>query len=122
MHHVNVGVQIVDHTKLVQTLEQYLADYNSTSSKPMSLVFFQDAVNHVASLARVLRQPRGNALLVGISGCGKQSLTRFAAALAGFPCVQLELTKAYGLIDFREDLKVCCPYLYPAVPTCCSEL
>lgn len=72
----------------------------------MGLVFFQDAVDHIASIARILRQPRGNALLVGVSGSGKQSLTRFAAALGGFTCVQLELKKAYGLPDFREDLKV----------------
>lgn len=100
-------MQIGDHAKLVHTLEQFLKDYNSSSSKPMGLIFFQDAVDHIASIARVMRQPRGNALLVGVSGSGKQSLTRFAAALAGFTCVQLELTKAYTLTDFREDLKVC---------------
>ena len=99
--------QIADHAQLVQTLERFLAEYNSrTSTKPIGLVFFQDAVDHIASIARVLRQPRGNALLVGVSGSGKQSLTRFAAALGGFTCVQLELTKAYSLTDFREDLKV----------------
>lgn len=99
-------VQIADHAQLVQTLEHFLAEYNSSTSKPMGLVFFPDAVDHIASIARVLRQPRGNALLVGVSGSGKQSLTRFAAALGGFACVQLELTKAYSLNDFREDLKV----------------
>lgn len=99
-------MQISDHAKLVQTLERFQAEYNSSSSKPLGLVFFQDAVDHIASIARVLRQPRGNALLVGVSGSGKQSLTRFAAALAGCACVQLELTKAYSLTDFREDLKV----------------
>ncbi len=100
------ALQIVDQSKLIQTLERFLEDYNSSSSKPMGLVFFQDAVDHIASIARVLRQPRGNALLVGVSGSGKQSLTRFAAALAGCACHQLELTKAYGLTEFREDLKV----------------
>jgi len=100
------ALQIVDQSKLIQTLERFLEDYNSSSSKPMGLVFFQDAVDHIASIARVLRQPRGNALLVGVSGSGKQSLTRFAAALGGCACQQLELTKAYGLTEFREDLKV----------------
>ena len=90
----------------MRTLEQFLVEYNSSSSKPMGLVFFRDAVEHIASIARVLHQPRGNALLVGVSGSGKQSLTRFAAALEGFTCVQLQLTKAYSLNDFREDLKV----------------
>ena len=98
--------QVTDQVKLTQVLERFLAEYNSSSSRPMGLVFFQDAVDHIASIARLLRQPRGNALLVGVSGSGKQSLTRFAAALGGFTCVQLELKKAYSLTDFREDLKV----------------
>lgn len=99
-------MQMTDKGKLVQVLTRFLAEYNSSSSKPMGLIFFQDAVDHIGSIARILRQPRGNALLVGVSGSGKQSLTRFAAALGGFQCVQLDLKKAYGPPDFREDLKV----------------
>lgn len=116
-------VQIADHAQLVRTLEHFLAEYNSSSSKPMGLVFFPDAVDHIASIARVLRQPRGNALLVGVSGSGRQSLTRFAAALGGFTCVQLELTKAYSLNDFREDLKVLSGLLFcVCFVQCCNAL
>ena len=41
-----------------------------------------------------------------MSGSGKQSLTRFAAAMGGFKCFQLELRRGYGMTEFREDLKV----------------
>ena len=56
-------------------LLQYLDDYNMSSSKEMKLVFFLDAIEHVSRIARMIRQERGNALLVGVGGTGKQSLT-----------------------------------------------
>ena len=55
---------------------QYLDDYNMSSPKEMKLVFFMDAIEHASRIARMIRQERGNALLVGVGGCGKQSLTR----------------------------------------------
>jgi dynein heavy chain len=86
-------------------LEQYLDDYNMSSSKEMSLVFFMDAIQHIARIARMIRQPRGNALLVGVGGTGKQSLTRMACHMAGYKCFQIEITRGYGSAEFREDLK-----------------
>jgi dynein heavy chain len=69
------------------------------------VVFFQHAVDHVCRLARVLRQPRGNAMLVGVGGSGKRSLTCFAAHISGFKTFQIELSRGYGAMEFREDLK-----------------
>jgi dynein heavy chain len=90
--------------KLPALFADYLDEYNVVS-KEMKLVFFWDACEHVSRLARVLRQPRGNAMLVGVGGSGKQSLTRFAAFMAEYKCFQIELKKGYGYAEFREDLK-----------------
>merc|ERR1719230_1970370 len=96
--------EVTDTSKIPQLFTDYLDEYNA-ENKEMRLVFFWDACEHVSRLARVLRQPRGNAMLVGVGGSGKQSLTRFAAYTAEMKCFQIELTKGYGYNEFREDLK-----------------
>ena len=64
-----------------------------------------DAIKHLFRISRVLRQPRGNVLLLGMGGSGRQSLTRFSAHIADCNCMSIELTKTYGLSDWKNDLK-----------------
>ena len=91
--------------QITKVLTENLEDYNLTNPTQMHLVFFRDAVEHVVRISRVLRQPRGNAMLVGVGGSGKQSLTRIACSMADMSCFQIELVRGYGLEGFREDLK-----------------
>ena len=63
---------------MVQSLEDYLEDYNQVNTTRMSLVLFLDAVQHVCRISRIIRQPLGNALLLGVGGSGRQSLSRLA--------------------------------------------
>lgn len=51
-------------------LEEFLEDYNASTTTPMKLVLFQDAMDHICRINRILRQPRGNALLLGMGGSG----------------------------------------------------
>jgi dynein heavy chain len=76
-----------------------------TSQNKQNLVFFQDAIEHISRVARVLGQPRGNAMLVGVGGSGKQSLTRLACFMAEMKCCELEITRGFAYADFQEHLK-----------------
>ncbi|XP_016058014.1 PREDICTED: dynein heavy chain 6, axonemal [Miniopterus natalensis] len=96
---------IPDMEKIANVLQDYLDDYNLTNPKEVKLVFFQDAIEHVSRIARMIRQERGNALLVGVGGTGKQSLTRLAAHICGYRCFQIELSRGYNYESFHEDLR-----------------
>ncbi|KAJ3101998.1 Dynein heavy chain 6, axonemal [Phlyctochytrium planicorne] len=98
-------VEITDLKALNNLLEEYLEEFNVTMNKDVRLIFFLDAQQHITRISRIIRQPRGNALLVGVGGTGKQSLTRLACHISDFNCFQIELTRTYGHEEWREDLK-----------------
>lgn len=97
--------EIKDMIKLKSILMDYLEDYNGATGKDVRLILFEDAIEHVTRLARLLRAERANGLLVGLSGMGKQSLSRLASHINSYKCVQIELTRGYDSVAFHEDLR-----------------
>ncbi|XP_061882783.1 dynein axonemal heavy chain 6 [Entelurus aequoreus] len=96
---------LTDLNKIQAVLQDYLCDYNLTYSKESKLVFFQDAIEHVSRIARMIRLERGNGLLVGVGGTGKQSLTRLASHICEYQCFEIELSRGYNYDSFHEDLR-----------------
>jgi dynein heavy chain len=89
--------------KLRDVLEQKLAEYNEANSI-MSLVLFEQAMQHVCRITRIIGNPSGNAMLVGVGGSGKQSLSRLAASICGFEVRQLPVTSKFTVLDLKEHL------------------
>ncbi|CAH6779586.1 Dnah11 [Phodopus roborovskii] len=88
---------------LKAVLGEMVDNYNELHSA-MHLVLFEDAMQHVCRISRILRTPQGHALLVGVGGSGKQSLSRLAAYICGLEIFQITLTEGYGTQELQVDL------------------
>ncbi|KAI3381366.1 hypothetical protein SNEBB_008024 [Seison nebaliae] len=94
-----------DWESLKKILTDSLSQYNEINSV-MNLVLFEDAMAHICRINRILESPRGNALLVGVGGSGKQSLSRLAAFISNLEIFQIQLRKGYGIPDLKLDLNL----------------
>lgn len=88
---------------LNKILVEGLENYNELNAA-MNLVLFEAAMAHICRISRILESPRGNALLIGVGGSGKQSLSRLAAFISGLEVFQITLRKGYSMADMKIDL------------------
>nr|XP_028567040.1 dynein heavy chain 10, axonemal isoform X2 [Podarcis muralis] len=95
---------IQDYDAAKALFQEILEEYNELNTK-MNLVLFDDALEHLIRVHRIIRMDRGHALLVGVGGSGKQSLARLAAYTAGCEIFEIVLSRGYGENNLREDLK-----------------
>jgi dynein heavy chain len=73
---------ITDMQALADSCKQGLEHYNNEADKPMDLVLFEFALEHLCRISRILNQEGGNALLIGVGGSGRSSVSRLAAYMA----------------------------------------
>lgn len=73
--------QLSEVKEILPRLTDLLTYYNMQNT-PMDLVFFKDCIQHLARIARILRQQRGNAMLVGVGGSGRRSMAMFASSFS----------------------------------------
>ena len=107
LHTPKLYERIISFPSLSETLLHYQTAYNDTVRGPkLDLVFIKDCMLHIIRVSRIIRTPRGNALLVGVRGAGKQSVTRLASSIAGYVVFQIQLSCTYNTEKLIEDIKI----------------
>lgn len=64
-----------------------------------------EALEHILRIDRVLKQPQGHLLLIGVSGIGRTTLTKFVSWMNGITFIQLHTFNGYTSQNFDDELK-----------------
>jgi dynein heavy chain len=91
----------VDH--MSARLHEALREYNDTNPQ-MDLVLFEDAMSHVCRICRIISSDGGHALLVGVGGSGKQSLSRLSSFILSYHTKSILISSSYGMNELKQDL------------------
>jgi len=92
----------MEHLKGI--LEAKLEEYNEAVAS-MNLVLFNQAIEHISRIARIIGLPVGSALLVGVGGSGKQSLAKLSAFILGQDVFRIVVTSNYNMNDLKTDIQ-----------------
>jgi len=90
--------------KLEHHITDALREYNDNFAY-MGLVLFEDALKHVTRICRIVLPPSGHALLVGVGGSGKQSLSKLSSFIMGYSLFSITISSTYNMFDLRTDLQ-----------------
>lgn len=71
----------------------------------MDLVLFPEAIEHLIRLLRILRMPQSHALLIGMIGQGRKSITLIAGYLMNLATQQIVLNKNYKEQNWKDDIR-----------------
>lgn len=95
--------QFPNQDAMAKRLHEGLREYNDVNAV-MDLVLFDDAMKHVCKICRIIAADQGHALLVGVGGSGKQSLTRLSSFICQFTTVGIVISSSYNMNDLKTDL------------------
>lgn len=101
-----VYCELTDKEKVRKTAEESLGEFNSAnSSKKMNLVLFDAAIEHIVKISRIISTEFGHALLIGVGGSGRKSLTKLAIFINLMDPYEIEISKSYDITSWKENMR-----------------
>ncbi|XP_075981627.1 dynein heavy chain at 89D [Anticarsia gemmatalis] len=95
---------LLDYEAVYFLFQEILDEYNERIGK-MSVVLFEDCLEHMTRTQRILRMDRGNAMIIGVGGSGKKSICRLSAFAAGCDMFEITIMRNYNENSFKDDMK-----------------
>ena len=94
-----------DIANLRSVLNEKLENYNTKNNSNLEIVFFDEAIDHILRISRVLRQPKGNVMLIGTKNSGKAVLVKLASFMQNLARKEIENKKDESGDIIRNLLK-----------------
>ncbi len=71
----------------------------------LDIYIFQEVLDHIAHVDRVLTYPGGSLLLAGRSGVGRRTAVRLVAHMHHMEIITPHISRNYTIKNFKNDLK-----------------
>lgn len=97
-------LQRLDGTEFQQVVSHGINMYER-EEKELHMLLFDEILEHIASVDRVLSEPGGSLLLVGRSGVGRRTATTLVAHMGGYKWFAPSITRDYSAKAFSADIK-----------------
>jgi len=81
-----------------------MTNYNQLHRK-MNLIFFTDSILQLVRIYRIIKNEQGNAILIGLGGSGRNSLSQLCSFIRGYKIFNIELTNSYNETNWKDDLR-----------------
>ncbi|KAF4324411.1 hypothetical protein G195_002224 [Phytophthora kernoviae 00238/432] len=98
------SLQRIATDEFTQVVSQGMVLYER-EEKDLHMLLFDEILEHLTVVERVLSEPGGSMLLVGHSGVGRRSATTLISYMLNYTMFSPSLTRNYDAGSFRTDLK-----------------
>jgi dynein heavy chain 2, cytosolic len=86
-------------------ITRYRAEYRDSD-----VFLFREVLDAIVRCDRVLTTPGGSLLMAGRSGVGRRTAVGIAAAMNNMKLFSPKVSRAYGVKQFKTDLKMVCSF------------
>lgn len=90
---------------VLNVCREMLEDHNRDGAKQLDIVIFDEALDHLSAMNRILSMPRGYAMLVGVKSSGRKSRARLSLHMSQMESFEDAITRTYSFTEWREDMK-----------------